>query len=76
MDSNDELMQVEDVAQHFAVSTHAVYKWARQERIRSVRLGRAVRIPRSEFEYIKQHGLREPATIADNRRALVTALPC
>jgi len=73
--SGEEFVQVEEVAAHFGVTTHAVYKWARQGRIDTRRLGRAVRITRSEFEHLKQHGLREPPKIADNKMTLASA-PC
>jgi excisionase family DNA binding protein len=69
---NDEFVQVEEVAAYFGVTNHAVYKWARQGRIETRRLGRAVRITRDEFNYLKAHGLREPVSITDNNRALVT----
>ena len=73
MTTSEEFVQVEDVAAHFGVTTHAVYKWARQGRIQTRRLGRAVRITRGEFEYLKQHGLREAATITENKMTLIAA---
>lgn len=69
----EEFVQVEEVAAHFGVTTHAVYKWARQGRIEARRLGRAVRITRAEFEHLKQHGLREPNTGTENKMTLVAA---
>jgi excisionase family DNA binding protein len=71
--TSEEFVQVEDVAAHFGVTTHAVYKWARQGRIETRRLGRAVRITRSEFEHLKAYGLREPKTITENKMTLVAA---
>lgn len=70
---NEDFVDVEEVAAHFGVTTHAVYKWVRQSRIDARRLGRAVRITRAEFEYLKQHGLREPSGSSSNQRALVPA---
>ncbi len=73
MTISEEFVQVEEVAAHFGVTTHAVYKWARQGRIETRRLGRAVRITRAEFEYMKQHGLREPANDTENKMTLAAA---
>ena len=73
MTISEDFVQVEEVAAHFGVTTHAVYKWARQGRIETRRLGRAVRITRAEFEYMKQHGLREPAPDTENKMTLVAA---
>lgn len=71
MTLNEDFVQVEEVAAYFGVTTHAVYKWARQGRIETRRLGRAVRITREEFDHLKANGLREPVTAEDNDRALV-----
>jgi excisionase family DNA binding protein len=70
---NEEFVQVEEVAAHFGVTTHAVYKWARQGRINTRRLGRAVRITRAEFDYLKQYGLRESPTATENKMTLAAA---
>lgn len=69
---DEEFVTAEDVAGYFGVSIHAVYKWARQGRIATRRLGRAVRITRSEFEYLKVHGLREPEMM-ENKITLAVA---
>lgn len=73
MTINEEFVEVEDVAAHFGVTTHAIYKWARQGRIEARRLGRAVRITRAEFEHLKQFGLREPAPATENKMTLAAA---
>ena len=73
MTISEEFVQVEEVAAHFGVTTHAVYKWARQGRIETRRLGRAVRITRAEFDHLKQYGLREPANDTENKMTLVAA---
>lgn len=49
----------DEIAGHFRVTKAAVYKWIKQGRIRAVRLGSNVRIPKLEFDHIKTHGLRE-----------------
>jgi excisionase family DNA binding protein len=71
--TSEEFVEVEEVAAYFGVTTHAVYKWARQGRIETRRLGRAVRITRAEFDHLKAHGLRDPKPIAENKLSLVTA---
>jgi excisionase family DNA binding protein len=70
---SEEFIQVDEVAAHFGVTNHAVYKWARQGRIETRRLGRAVRITRAEFEHLKAHGLREPAESTENKMILRAA---
>ena len=73
MSHSDDFIQVDEVAAFFNVTTHAVYKWARQGRIETLRLGRAVRIPRTEFERVKVHGLRESAEHTENNITLSAA---
>lgn len=73
MSHSDDFIQVDEVASHFGVTIHAVYKWARQGRIETRRLGRAVRITRAEFEYLKVHGLRESAESTENKMILSAA---
>lgn len=50
---------VREIAQYFEVTDAAIYKWVSLGRIRAFRLGRMVRIPREEFEYLKVYGLRD-----------------
>jgi excisionase family DNA binding protein len=73
--TSEEFVPVKDVAQHFGVTPAAIYKWVDQGRIAARRLGRAVRITRDEFDFLKAHGLREPATITDNKMTLAGAVP-
>lgn len=51
------LYTVEAVAQRLSVTPSAVYKWKDEGRIKSVRLGRAVRIPVEEVERIIKAGV-------------------
>lgn len=37
------LMKVAEVADHFQVSTHTVYRWVEQGRLRPVRVGSLIR---------------------------------
>lgn len=76
MTTSEDFVPVREVAKHFGVTPAAIYKWVDQGRIEARRLGRAVRITRDEFEFLKAHGLREPATITDNKMTLVSASPC
>lgn len=48
LDSRPEpLLTVDDVAKFYVVSKATIYKWVREGRIESVRIGKVLRFPRS-----------------------------
>lgn len=49
-----------DFCAQFGVAPSTTYRWLREGRIRSLRLGRRYLIPREELERIEREGLREP----------------
>jgi excisionase family DNA binding protein len=69
---NEEFVPVKEVAAYFGVTPAAIYKWVDQGRIEARRLGRAVRITRAEFAYLRANGLREP-TSPENQMTLAAA---
>lgn len=46
----DDYVTPEEAAQAFKVSRKSIYKWIRNGKLRSRKLGRSVRIPRTELE--------------------------
>lgn len=62
----EEFVPVKKVAQYFGVTTAAIYNYVKQGKIHARRIGGAVRITRAEFDFIKDHGLRE----LDNNESL------
>jgi excisionase family DNA binding protein len=73
VDTGEEFVPVKEVAKHFGVTPAAIYKWVDQGRIAARRLGRAVRITRAEFDFLKVNGLRESDTISGNKTTLIAA---
>lgn len=73
MTTSDKFVPVEEIAGEFGVTPAAIYKWVKQGRIEALKLGRAVRITREEFDFIKSNGLRESGTITGNNRTPVLA---
>jgi len=69
----EEFVPVKEIAQHFGVSTAAIYKYVKQGKIDARRIGGAVRVTRAEFDHIKAQGLRESGTNTDNRMTLIAA---
>jgi len=58
MDSQtDELLTIPEVAQRLKVSDYRAYQLARQGVLKSIRLGKSVRVkPSAVAEYLSQHG--------------------
>lgn len=55
-------VRVQEIAAYFDVTRAAVYQWVKQGRIKALRLGDTVRITPEEFEYLKEHGLRDASS--------------
>lgn len=53
----DRLMKVEAVAEQLGIQTTTVWKWLRERRLASTKIGRSRRIPASEVERLIQAGL-------------------
>jgi excisionase family DNA binding protein len=51
------LVSVEEAAVRIGCSVGAVRRWARQGRLKTVKLGRAVRVPTLELERVILHGI-------------------
>jgi excisionase family DNA binding protein len=53
-----ELMTVKEFAQALSVTEAAVRKWIHQRRLKPVKLGRSVRLRRSDLDVIVANGLQ------------------
>jgi len=53
-----EWLKVDEFAQEFGVTRACVRRWLLERKLNSTRLGRLVRIPRSEINRLVQAGLR------------------
>ena len=53
------LLSPQQFADRLSISRWTTYAWIAEGRIKSVKLGRLVRIPESEVERIVQEGLQE-----------------
>ena len=55
----EQLLSPKEFAHRLSISRWTVYAWIAEGRIRSVKLGRLVRIPESEVDRIVQEGVQE-----------------
>ncbi|MEE8114692.1 MAG: helix-turn-helix domain-containing protein [Nitrososphaerales archaeon] len=58
-ENNLVMLSPQEFADRLSISRWTVYAWLQEARIRSVKIGRLVRIPESELERIIQEGSRE-----------------
>jgi excisionase family DNA binding protein len=58
MKLDSELLAVSDFADALGVTDACVRKWLLERRINSTRIGKLVRIPKSEIERLVEQGLR------------------
>jgi excisionase family DNA binding protein len=58
---DDEYLTVKETAEHLKLNQQTVRNWIDQGRLPAVRIGRRVRIPRSDLERILTEGLTAPA---------------
>ncbi len=52
------LYKIREASELLRVTTKTVYRWTVEGRIRTVRMGRAVRVPASEIDRIIREGLK------------------
>ena len=52
-----ELLRIKEAAAALGVAYQTIYRWVYEGRLHPVRLGRAVRIPKSEIKRLAQNGL-------------------
>ena len=57
--SQESLLSPQQFADRFSISRWTAYAWISEGRIKSVKIGRLVRIPASEVDRIIQEGSRE-----------------
>ncbi len=57
--SREELFSPQEVADRFSISRWTIYAWIAEGRIKSVKIGRLVRIPESEVNRIIRQGTQE-----------------
>jgi len=57
--SQERLLSPQQFADRLSISRWTVYAWLQEGRIKSVKIGRLVRIPESEVERIIQEGVQE-----------------
>jgi len=55
----EQLLSPKEFAHRLSISRWTIYAWVAEGRIKSVKLGRLVRIPESEVERIVQEGAQE-----------------
>lgn len=55
----DEYYTVQELAAKFKVTQQAIHNWIKAEKIASIKLGRARRIPAAEVERLEREGTRE-----------------
>ena len=58
-ESMGRLLSPQQFADHLSISRWTVYAWLQEGKIRSVKIGRLVRIPESEMSRIVQEGIQE-----------------
>ena len=58
-ESREQLLSPQEFANRLSISRWTVYAWIQEGKIRSVKIGRLVRIPESEVDRIVQEGLQE-----------------
>ena len=58
-ENNPVMLSPKEFADRLSISRWTVYAWIAEGRIKSVKLGRLVRIPDSEVSRIVQEGVRE-----------------
>ena len=58
-ESRDRLLSPQEFAELLSVSRWTIYGWLQEGRIRSVKIGRLVRIPESELDRIVREGAQE-----------------
>jgi len=61
-ESTERLLSPQKFADRLSISRWTVYAWLQEGRIKSVKLGRLVRIPESEVERLVQEGAQEVVT--------------
>lgn len=59
LDKTVSLLSPKEFADRLSISRWTVYAWIQEGRIKSVKLGRLVRIPESEVERLVQEGAQE-----------------
>ena len=52
-----ELLRIKEAAAALGVAYQTIYRWVYEGRLKTVRLGRAVRIPKSEIKRLASDGL-------------------
>ncbi|MCH7804771.1 MAG: excisionase family DNA-binding protein [Acidobacteria bacterium] len=57
--AREKLISPQQLADRLSISRWTVYAWLQEGRIKSVKLGRLVRIPESEVERMVHEGTRE-----------------
>ena len=57
--SNHRFLSPREFAQKLSISRWTVYAWISEGRIKSVKIGRLVRIPESEVDRIVEEGFQE-----------------
>ena len=60
--SENRFLTPQQFADRLSISRWTVYAWLQEGRIKSVKLGRLVRIPESEVERLVQEGAQEVVT--------------
>lgn len=58
-ESRERLLSPQEFADLLSISRWTVYAWLQEGKIRSVKIGRLVRIPESEVERLVQEGAQE-----------------
>ncbi|MFC1707049.1 helix-turn-helix domain-containing protein [Planctomycetota bacterium] len=52
----EELLKIEEVARELRVNTDTAYRWVRQKKLRHVRIGRTLRVRRSDLDaFLENH---------------------
>lgn len=54
------MLSVKEVSERLGIHEKTVYIWAKQGKIKSIRMGKLYKITEEEVEYIKKNGTREP----------------
>lgn len=53
------MLSVKEVSERLGIHEKTVYIWAKQGKIKSIRMGKLYKITEEEVEYIKKNGTRE-----------------
>lgn len=72
---NDDLLDVEEVAEYLGVGQVTVYRWCREGRMSCMKVGKSWRIRRGALEDFLRQSERSSSSLTEELRSFLTVLP-